>query len=292
MSIPTSLNSATGLEQSMLAKIFLAFPTGKSTKVEQLKPNPIPLRSALIGLLSVTLLVDPARAAEIRLLSAASMQTVLKEIIGNFERDSGHKVIIQYSTMGAITDRVMSGEKADLVISSPASMSTLAVQGKINFTSQVTFAKTGIGIVIPSGNTKPEILSVENFKRALLGAKVVVYANPAGGGAAGIHVARVIEKLGIAEQLRPKIKFGAGGDVTEVTLAQGDGAIGITQVSEIVGKTGAEFVAVPDELQNYTGFTAGKPTGAERSDAVDAFMQFLQSPAAATTMKAKGMQPN
>jgi molybdate transport system substrate-binding protein len=276
----------------MLAKTLSAFPTGKSAKSGRSIANPVPLWSTLVGLLSVTFLVDAAPAGEIRLLSAASMQTVLKEVIGNFERDSGHKVIIQYSTMGAITARVMSGEQADLVISSPASMSTLAAQGKINPVSQVTFAKTGIGIIVPSGNPKPEISSVEDFKRALLGAKIVVYANPAGGGAAGIHVARVIEKLGIAEQLKPKIKFGAGGDVTEVTLAQGDGAIGLTQVSEIVGKTGAEFVAVPEELQNYTGFTAGIPAGAERSEAVDAFMQFLQSPVAATTMKAKGMQPN
>src|SRR4051812_9964737 len=276
----------------MLATIFRASPTDKVIKVGQLKSHLVRRWSALIGLLLVTLLVEPACAAEIRLLSAASMQTVLKEIIGNFERDSGHKVIIQYSTMGAITNRVIDGEKADLVISSPASMSTLAAQGKINPTSQVTFAKTGIGIIIRSGNPKPDISSVEDFKRALLGANVVVYANPAGGGAAGIHVAQVIERLGIAEQLRPKIKFGAGGDVTEVTLAQADGAIGLTQVSEMVGKSGAELVAVPAELQNYTVFPAGKPTDAEPSDAVDAFMLFLQSPAAATTMKAKGMQPN
>jgi molybdate transport system substrate-binding protein len=267
----------------MLVETFSAFP-------RRLLRNPISIWNALV-LMALTLVSGPTQAAEIRLLSAASMQTVLGSIIGDFERVSGHKVIIQYSTMGAITDRVLGGEKADLVISSPASMSTLAVQGKINFSSQVTFAKTGIGVIVSSRSPKPDISSVENFKRALLDAKVVVYANPAGGGAAGIHVARVIEKLGIAEQLKPKIKLGAGGDVTEVTLDQGGGAIGITQVSEIVGKTGAEFVAVPDELQNYTGFTAGTPTGAERSDAVDAFMKFLKGPAAATTMKAKGMQP-
>lgn len=276
----------------MLPETLPTFPTGESTKVGRVIINPIPLWSALIGILSVTHLVEPAHAEEIRLLSAASMQTVLKDIIGNFERDSGHKVIIQYSTMGAITDRIMGGERADLVISSPASMSMLAARGKINSTSQVTFAKTGIGIVVPSGDPKPAISSVEDFRRALLGAKTVVYANPAGGGAAGIHVARVIEKLGIAEQLKPKIKFGAGGDVTEVTLAQGDGAIGLTQVSEIVGKNGAEFVAVPEELQNYTGFTAGTPVGAERSEAVGAFILFLQSPLAVTTMKDKGMQSN
>lgn len=235
-------------------------------------------------------LFGTADAEEIRLLSAASMQTVFKEIIGDFERTSGHKVTIHCSTMGAITKRVMSGEEADLVISSPASTSSLVVQGRIDAGSEVTFSKTGVGSVVPSGAVKPSIASIEDFKRALLTANVVVYADPAGGGAAGVHIAQVIQKLGIAEQLKPKTKFGAGGDVTEVTLAQGNGAVGITQVSEIVGKPGAEFVPIPDEIQNYTGFIAGIPTGAKRTGAVTALVQFLKSPAAAAVMKATRMQ--
>jgi len=244
--------------------------------------------------LAVALLggANKAHPEEIRLLSAASMQTTFKEIIGDFERTSGHKVIIQYSTMGAITKRIMGGEEADLVISSPASISSLVTNGRIDKRSEVTISKTGIGIVVPSGAPKPRIASIEDFKRALLDAKTVVYADPAGGGAAGIHVASVIEKLGIADQLKPKTKFGAGGDVTEVTLAQGDGALGMTQVSEIVGKPGAEFVPVPDELQNYTGFIAGTPTGAKQSEAVKAFIEFLKSPTALAVMRAKGMEPD
>jgi molybdate transport system substrate-binding protein len=136
----------------------------------------------------------------------------------------------------------------------------------------------------------PRIASVEDFKRVLLAAETVVYANPAGGGAAGIHIARVIERLGIAEQLKTKIKLAAGGDVTEVALAQGDGAIGMTQVSEIVGKAGAQFVRLPEELQNYNGFIAGTQVGAKQEQAAAAFIEFLKSPAAIATMKAKGME--
>jgi molybdate transport system substrate-binding protein len=242
------------------------------------------LASALFGGAS------PARAAEIRLLSAASMQTVLNEIVGDYERISGDKVVIRYSTMGAITERTIGGEESDVVISSPMSIATLVKKGRINAGSQVAISKTGVGIVVPSGTTVPRVASVEDFKRVLLAAKSVVYANPAGGGAAGIHFARVIEKLGLAEQLKPKIKLAAGGDVTEVTLAQGDGALGMTQVSEIVGKVGAELVRLPDELQNYTGFVAGTPVGAKQEEAVAAFINFLRSPAAIATMKAKGME--
>jgi molybdate transport system substrate-binding protein len=194
--------------------------------------------------------------------------------------------------MGAITDRVGAGEETDLVISSPASIASLVARGKINPGSQVIIAKTGVGIVVPSGNPKPSIASVEDFKRVLLAARVIVYANPARGGAAGIHITRLIEKLGLAEQLQSRTKLAAGGDVTEFTLAQGDGALGMTQVSEIVGKPGAEFVSMPEELQNYTGFAVGTPTGARQSDAVTAFITYLRTPLVAATMRAKGMQPS
>jgi molybdate transport system substrate-binding protein len=230
-------------------------------------------------------------AAEIRLLSAASIQEVFREIIGDFERASGHKMIIHYSTMGAITDRIRGGEEADLVISSAQSIATLLSEGKIEPASQIRISKVGVGVVVPSGTAVPAIASAEDLSRALLAAKTVVYADPSRGGAAGIHIARVIQQLGVAEQIKPKIKLGAGGDVTEVTVAQGEGTLGMTQVSEIVGKPGAVFVGpFPEKLQNYTIFAAGRPTGATQREAVSAFLDFLKSPAALATMKAKGMQ--
>jgi molybdate transport system substrate-binding protein len=252
----------------------------------------LPAASAAAVLLASALLcgAGSARADELRLLSAASMQTVFAEIIGDFERASGHKVTVRYATMGAIAGRLMGGEEADLVISSPASISSLVTQGRIDAASAVTIAKTGVGIVVPAADPVPRIASVDDFKRALLGARTVVYADPAGGGAAGIHIARTIEKLGLAEQLKPKTKFGAGGDVTEVALAQGPGALGLTQVSEIVGKPGAVLVPVPDELQNYTGFVGGTPAGARDREAAAAFIAFLQSASAVETMRTKGMQ--
>jgi molybdate transport system substrate-binding protein len=236
-------------------------------------------------------LQNPIGAAEIRLLSAASIQEVFKEIIGDFERTSGHKMIIHYSTMGGITDRMRGGEEADLVISSAQSIGTLLDEGKIEAASQIRISKVGVGIVVPTGTAVPAIASVEDLGRALLAAKTIVYADPSRGGAAGIHIARVIQQLGIAEQVKPKVKLGAGGDVTEVTVAQGDGTLGMTQVSEIVGKPGAVFVApFPEKIQNYTVFAAGRPIGAKQREAVTAFLEFLKRPEALATMKAKGMQ--
>lgn len=247
---------------------------------------------ALIAVALFCVSPAPMRAAEIRLLSAAAMQSVLKDIAGDFERGSGHRLIITYATMGAITQRMQGGESTDLVIGSTLSISTLVKDGRIRPDSPVTICKVGIGAVVPSGAPKPEVASVEGLLRALLAAKVVVYANPSGGGAAGIHVARVIEKLGLTAQLQPKTKFGAGGDVTEVTLSLGTGALGITQISEIVGKPGADFAGpLPALLQNYTGVTLGIPTNVDRSEAISAFIRFLNSPIAIAAIEAKGMEP-
>ena len=259
--------------------------------IRRMIPRLAVLFVAAAAMLSISGIDAPLRAAEIRLLSAASIQEVFKEVIGDFERASGHKVIIHYGTMGAITDWMRGGEEADLVISSLQSISALVKDGRIEASSQTTIARVGVGMVVPSGTPAPTVASVDDFKRALLSARTIIYADPSRGGAAGIHIARVIQELGIAEQLKPKIKFGAGGDITEVTMTQGEGALGMTQVSEIVGKPGAVFVGpLPEKIQNCTVFAIGRPVGAKQQDAVTAFVDFLKSPSARTTMKAKGMQ--
>jgi molybdate transport system substrate-binding protein len=248
-----------------------------------------------LSVLMAALLVgaSPVQAADLQLLSAAAMQTVFNGIAADFQRTSGHQLVITYATMGAITQRMLlGGPTADVVVGSTASIATLVKAGRIRPHSQLTICRVGVGLVVPTGTARPPIASVEDFKRAVVDAKLVVYANPAGGGAAGIHVARVIEQLGLAEQLKPKTRFGAGGDVTEVTLALGAGALGITQISEIVDKPGAEFVGpMPNELQNYTGVTLGIPIDARPSEATAAFITFLQGPIAAAAIKARGMEP-
>jgi molybdate transport system substrate-binding protein len=233
----------------------------------------------------------PTGASEIRLLSAAAMQSVFKDIAADFERTSGHKLNIAYATIGGITQRIQGGETADFVIGSSLNIPTLVKDGKIEGSSLTTICKTGIGLVVPLGDPIPHVASIEEFKQALLAARVLVYSDPVRGGAAGVHIARVLQQLGIAEQLKSQTTLGAGGDVTEVTIAQGKGALGITQNSEIVGKTTAQYVGpIPRELQNDTVFVGGIPANLTSSDAVTAFVKFLRSPTALATIEAKGMQ--
>ena len=240
--------------------------------------------------LALSLLGAQAGAGEIRLLSAAAMQSVFKETVADFEHSSGHKLFITYDTIGGIEKRLRSGEAYDVVIGSSLIMPPLARQGRIDSRSLIEVCRTAIGGVVPIGTPAPSFASVDAFKRALLDAKFIVYADPVRGGAAGVHIARQIEKLGIAEPLQSKTRLAAGGDVTEVTLAMGEGALGMTQVSEIVQKKGAMFVGLlPGELQNFTVFVAGTP--AQPSEAVMAFGAFLRSPRVRDVIRAKGMQP-
>lgn len=248
------------------------------------------VRVAAPSALALSLLGAQAGAAEIRLLSAAAMQSVFKETVADFERSSGHTLIITYDTIGGIDTRLRNGEAYDVVIGSSLIMPPLAQQARVDSKSLLEVCRTAIGGVVPIGTPPPSFASVAAFKRALLDAKFIIYADPVRGGAAGVHIARQIEKLGIAEPLKSKTRVAAGGDVTEVTLALGDGALGLTQVSEIVQKKGATFVGLlPGDLQNYTVFVAGTP--AQPSAAVVAFSSFLQSPRLRDVIRAKGMQP-
>lgn len=249
------------------------------------------IRSAVWVALALPLSAGPGGAGEIRLLSAAAMQSVFKDVAGDFERTTGHKLVISYGTIGGISQRLQRAEEADFVIGSSLSMPVLAREGRIAPDSLVTICRTSIGVVVPLGSPKPRIVSTDDFRQALLAAKVLVYADPVRGGAAGVHIAKVLDRLGIAERLKSQITLGAGGDVTEVTVTQGDGALGMTQISEIVGKTSAAFVGpLPAELQNDTVFVGGLPAGAKPSDAVSAFVAFLKSPTAVAAITARGMQ--
>jgi molybdate transport system substrate-binding protein len=232
----------------------------------------------------------PAHAAELRVLSAAAMQSVFKDIREEFQRVSGYRLVIHYATIGAVNDYALAGEQADLIIGSSQSLPVLVKARKINASSLTPICKTGIGVVAPAG-IELKVTSVEDFKRALLASRAIVYADPIRGGAAGIHVAKVIDQLGLTNQIKPKLRLAAGGDITEVTLSLGPAALGITQISEIADKPEAQLAGpLPGEFQNYTVFVAGVPTTAPQSEGVTALLKFLRSPKVLAVIRTKGME--
>jgi molybdate transport system substrate-binding protein len=160
--------------------------------------------------------------------------------------------------------------------------------------SKLVLARVGIGVAVRAGATKPDISSVEAFKRALLAAKSIVYTDPAVGGTSGIHFAKVLDRLGIAQEIKAKSILNAQAAITPSAeiVARGEAELGIQLISEIVSVPGAELVGpLPAELQAMTVLSAGIVINAQEADAARALFKFLTSPAAASVIKAAGMEP-
>ena len=231
-----------------------------------------------------------ASAVEISLLSASALHPAIDALIPDFERASGHKVNVAYGTAGAVADRVQSGEAVDLVMSSVPMIDRLEAQGKVVAGDRVIIAKVGVGAFVRKGAAKPDISSVDAFKNAMLAARSIAYPDPAGGGASGIYVAGLLERLGIAAEMKPKTKLSTLGTLY-ASVASGEAEIGFNQVSEILAQPTVELAGpLPPPIQNYTEFLAGIVTGSGRTDAARALITFLRSPAAKATLKAKGFE--
>src|SRR4051812_2094556 len=206
-----------------------------------------------------------ARAAEIRLLSASALHPAIDALIPDFEKSSGHKVTVAYGTAGAVADRVQKGEAADIVISSVPMIDRLQAQGKVVTGDRVIFAKVGVGAFVRKGAAKPDMSSADAFKRSILAARSIAYPDPAGGGASGIYVAELLERLGIGAEMKPKTKLSTL-ETLYAIIASGEIEIGFNQVSEILAQPSIELVGpLPAAIQNYTQFAPGIVTGSSKA---------------------------
>ncbi|MBI2294005.1 MAG: substrate-binding domain-containing protein [Betaproteobacteria bacterium] len=230
-----------------------------------------------------------ANAAEIKVLSAVGVKPVMIELIPQFEQSSGHKVKVDYGTVGALVDRVQKGEGADVVIVSGPQIDVLEKQGKVASGSRVDFTKLGVGVFVRKGAPKPDVSSVEALQRTLLAAQSIGHADPARGGAISAYVAGLLGRLDIAAEIKPKIKLFPPSDYD--LIAKGDIEIGFGGISEILAAPGVELVgSLPAAIQHYTLFAAGIAASSKEQEAGKAFMQFLSSPAAAAVLKAKSFE--
>jgi molybdate transport system substrate-binding protein len=232
----------------------------------------------------------PADAAELKVLTTGAFKQVVVALIPEFEKATGHKVVLDNGTVGQLTKRVDDGETFDVLVLSPKGIEDYIAKGKIAKGSNAMLAKVGVGVMVKEGAPKPDIGSVEAFKQALLKAKSVGYIDPASGGSSGIYVAGLLDKLGIAEQIKPKAKLQKGGHVSDLVKA-GEAEIGIHQTSEIVGQAGVTLIGpLPKDIQNYTTYAVGVSSGAKEAEAARAFIKVLTGPSAAAVLKAKGME--
>jgi molybdate transport system substrate-binding protein len=235
----------------------------------------------------------PSDAAEIKVLTSRAMNHVLTELGGAFERTGGPKVTLILAPPTEIMRRVVDGEIVDVVMSG-ATVDNLVQKGKIAPGDRTILARVGIGVAVRVGAAKPDISSPEALKRTLLAAKSIVYTDPAVGGASGIQFEKVLDRLGIAKEIKAKSILNAqpATKPSAEFVARGEAELGIQLISEIVSVPGAEFLGpLPGELQAMTAILAGILTTAPEPGAAKALLRFLTSPAAAAAIKAAGMEP-
>jgi molybdate transport system substrate-binding protein len=252
------------------------------------------MKLTMLGLAMVLMAAGAPRgaaAAEVKVLTAGAFKQVVVALVPEFERQTGHKVILDNDTAGALQKRIEGGEAFDVAFITPGVIDNLAKKGKIVEGSGVPLARVGVGVMVKAGAPKPDVSTVEAFKNALIAAKSVAYIDPASGGSSGIYIAGLLDKLGIADQIKPKAKLKKGGYVADL-IKSGEAELGIHQISEIVPVKEVTLVGpLPGEIQNYTTYAAGLGTAAKDNEAAKALLKVFTGPAAADLLKSKGMEP-
>jgi molybdate transport system substrate-binding protein len=233
-----------------------------------------------------------AGAAEIKVLSTGNMQTILGDLKPEFERASGHKLTIEYGSTTRIRDRVLAGEAADVTINERFVLEDLLRQDRIAARTLVDIAGSPFGIGVQAGAPKPDISTTDALRRTLLAAESIAQPDPSGGAQDGTYFVGLIGRLGIADALKPKIKVTQGGDAAAKLVADGGAQIGVAQRRNFISLKG---VALLEPLPDLPGMkfvmVGGVVAGTHDSDAARALLSYLSSPAVASIIKARGMEP-
>jgi molybdate transport system substrate-binding protein len=230
-----------------------------------------------------------ASAAEIKVLTPAGFRPVLNELGAQFERSTGHKLVVQYGSAAGMKRQIEAGEAFDLAVLTTIFMDEVGRQGKIAAGTRTDVARSPMGVAIRAGAAKPDIGSVDALKRVLLGAKSISYSPE---GTTGIHLVKVLERLGIAEEMKAKTKPAETPDRAIQAVGKGDAELGFGVSSLILSTPGAELLGqLPPELQDYVVYAAAIGPAAKEGEAAKALVAFLKSDGAAPVLKAKGMEP-
>lgn len=231
-----------------------------------------------------------ARSAEIKVLTAGAFKPIVLATAAEFEKQSGHKLVVDNDTAGALLRRIGDGEAFDVAVLTPAAVKELTAKGRIAAGTAADLARTSVGVAVEEGAPRPDIASVEAFKAALLAARKVAYIDPAAGGSSGIYFAKLLETMGIAEAVKAKAVLVPGGLVAQ-RLVTGEADLAVHQISEILAVPGAVLVGpLPAEIQSYTTYTGGLAAGGAQAEAAKAFLAFLKGDAARRILAEKGMK--
>jgi molybdate transport system substrate-binding protein len=236
----------------------------------------------------------PPPPSALQLLCAGAMHGVIDALEGTFAGIVGKQVAASFTNSGGVKTRVMAGESVDVAISTAAAIDELARNGKIS--SATELARSPIGVAVRAGAIRPDVGTVEAFRRALMAARSIAIADPATGSPSANYLVGLFERISLTAALRNKIKYvggGAGGVVAVgAAVARGEAEMAIQQMPELIGVAGLDVVGeLPAELQQVTVFSAAVVATTLEDAAARRLVACLTSPQAAAAIRAKGMQP-
>jgi molybdate transport system substrate-binding protein len=249
----------------------------------------------LVRIIAMTLILGltatAATASDIRVLTTGAFKPAVLAVQSFFERDTGHRLIVDNDTAGALARRIEAGEAFDVLVSSRSGIDEMIARGKVVAGTKTDLARTGIGVMVRDGAARPDIATAEAFREALLAAPTVAYIDPASGGSSGIYLAGLFERMGIADAIKPKARLKRGGYVSDL-VASGEAALGLHQISEILPGKGVTYVGpLPASVQNYTVYAGGIGSAATDPAAAQALIDAFASGKAAALLAGLAMEP-
>jgi molybdate transport system substrate-binding protein len=247
------------------------------------------MRTSIIAAMSAAVIFGSAAgAAEIKVLSTQATEQSYRELVPQFEKATGHKVTTLFTGTLDAEKRLAAGEQYDLLIMAEDAIDQHLKDGKLAQGSRVDLARSGVGVGVKAGARKPDISSVDALKRTLASAKSIGYSS----GPSGVYIVKMFERLGVADQVKPKLKQTASGVFVGSIIANGDVEIGFQQVSELMSFPGVDYVGpLPAEVQQITTFSSGIQVGAKQAEAAKALVNFITAPAAASAFTKRGLTP-
>jgi len=229
-----------------------------------------------------------AGAAEIKVLSTQATEDTYRELVPQFEQATGLKVTTVFTGTLNAQKRLADGESYDMIIMAGPAIDAQIEAGKALAGSRVDLAKSGVALGVPKGAPKPDIGSVAALKKTILAAKSIGYST----GPSGVYMVSLFDKLGVADQVKGKLKQTPSGVFVGDLIAKREVEIGFQQVSEIATFPGVDFVGpLPAEVQQTTVFSSAIIAGAKQAEAAKALVKFLTTPQAAEAFKKRGMEP-
>lgn len=247
--------------------------------------------AALRVCLIILLLVQSrgvAAAAELSFFCPDALAPSMRELVPVFEKRTEHQVRMTIANAGTIAARLQSGERVDFAIVLPPAWDRLRQQGRIDPAVRIVLGKVGLGAFVKRGNNKPDISTVDAFKRAIMSARKLAVRDPAQGSPVGTYMLALFDRLDLSEAVRSKLVLTRYPPYEEVR--NGEAELGFSTLAEIAAEPGAELVGpLPSDIQTYNIFTAAISTATEQQTAAGEFLRFLTSDSAKAALRSKGI---